>query len=903
MLDITQTQVQRFHGPKQLSLFSEKDQEPKVISKRNLYIEHINEQLRKRHLALVSMPKNPNSTWRGCVFKSTSIAEYSRSFNRDGSQPAGQQQHPQNMCVRGGLKHQRGPSESLPKPPLGKEYSSPQTLLRECFQEYVKVLGGNVGSGPKGCMVLPPAGEEGTLYLEKRTSPILRPVLGRSLVPICVPAPGKYVAQMQPIPENAGEKLDLRIQRVLPRQQRPPPVRIDYSKPASISSSTKSKRTSSSAERQARPGQGSIQRDRPHEDSHHTRGKSRDGRDVTLPAKRGGVNVGKNSASAAATVAVSPIKRQAPVQDGTQEKRGTSAQKKSDVTSVAVAGTITNTIADTSLSRSNTEAPAPRKLQRYRAVPRPRQEEWSPPPQERLERKSKPVFLADESYSFVIAFGNNSGIIRRCFERRMDYWKEAPTFSRIFHFKWQPFSKGLIFDQLSLSQKQIVNHFECHHEVTTKDCLFRNMYVHAESKRVNVFDFVPITFLLDVDSESFCADLERFVHCYNILDSAKASANSEEAVRTINQKLSQFPIFGEKKIPPHSKAKLYPTHYAGQNIWILKPTGFNRGRGVSVFETVDRLKTLLRFYSEGVVENGAAELTAANSQSPTSVSAPATTMSNLNNLPSIIKSRAFVIQKYVERPLLIRDRKFDIRVWALVTQEMKLYFFKEGYIRTSCETYSIDSGSVEKRNVHLTNNAVQKFCENYGAFEDGNQLSFPQFQDYLNEKHADQHIDVYKNLVVQMKDLIKFSMMAVRRKLNPDDRKICFELFGYDFLIDEAFKVWLIEVNTNPCLEESSSILKMLLPRMIDDMLKLTVDCAFPRKRAHRDPEPKGEILYKVKGYPDNENMWELQCDLGVAGKKARGKATGANFRTVKDSIPPAVPQPVPEPVGGDNGT
>ncbi len=41
------------------------------------------------------------------------------------------------------------------------------------------------------------------------------------------------------------------------------------------------------------------------------------------------------------------------------------------------------------------------------------------------------------------------------------------------------------------------------------------------------------------------------------------------------------------------------------------------------------------------------------------------------------------------------------------------------------------------------------------------------------------------------------------------------EILGYDFLVDEAFRVWLIEVNTNPCLEESSKLLQALLPRML----------------------------------------------------------------------------------------
>jgi D-alanine-D-alanine ligase-like ATP-grasp enzyme len=34
-----------------------------------------------------------------------------------------------------------------------------------------------------------------------------------------------------------------------------------------------------------------------------------------------------------------------------------------------------------------------------------------------------------------------------------------------------------------------------------------------------------------------------------------------------------------------------------------------------------------------------------------------------------------------------------------------------------------------------------------------------------------------------------------------------FELFGYDFMIDEDFNVWLIEVNTNPSLTESAHYL------------------------------------------------------------------------------------------------
>jgi len=57
------------------------------------------------------------------------------------------------------------------------------------------------------------------------------------------------------------------------------------------------------------------------------------------------------------------------------------------------------------------------------------------------------------------------------------------------------------------------------------------------------------------------------------------------------------------------------------------------------------------------------------------------------------------------------------------------------------------------------------------------------------------------------------------------------EIFGYDFILDEDLNPWLIEVNTNPCLEESSTLLKVLIPRMLDDALKLTLDVVFPPKK------------------------------------------------------------------------
>eukprot|EP01017_Pseudomicrothorax_dubius_P034594 TRINITY_DN4768_c0_g1_i7.p1 TRINITY_DN4768_c0_g1~~TRINITY_DN4768_c0_g1_i7.p1 ORF type:complete len:194 (+),score=45.97 TRINITY_DN4768_c0_g1_i7:65-646(+) len=162
----------------------------------------------------------------------------------------------------------------------------------------------------------------------------------------------------------------------------------------------------------------------------------------------------------------------------------------------------------------------------------------------------------------------------------------------------------------------------------------------------------------------------------------------------------------------------------------------------------------------------------------------------------------------------------------------------------------------------------------------------------------------------RMKEMIFMSLESVKKKLNPEDRKFVFEVFGYDFIIDEEFRLWLIEVNTNPCIEEASPILEVLLPRMIDDAFRMTIDVLFPRPRKTGErtsaggqskgsldtveekkedegeptpivgsPQPEGELgdsltlskvvsttvhpsPFKVPGYSDSENMWDLLGNL-----------------------------------------
>ena len=87
--------------------------------------------------------------------------------------------------------------------------------------------------------------------------------------------------------------------------------------------------------------------------------------------------------------------------------------------------------------------------------------------------------------------------------------------------------------------------------------------------------------------------------------------------------------------------------------------------------------------------------------------------------------KTYIVQKYIERPFLYKNRKFDIRHFMMMSRlhgRLRAYWFSEGYIRTSSYEYSIEEVGDEM--IHLTNDAIQKGNPNYGKYEEGNKISY-----------------------------------------------------------------------------------------------------------------------------------------------------------------------------------
>lgn len=98
-------------------------------------------------------------------------------------------------------------------------------------------------------------------------------------------------------------------------------------------------------------------------------------------------------------------------------------------------------------------------------------------------------------------------------------------------------------------------------------------------------------------------------------------------------------------------------HFDSYNLWILKPTHLNRGRGIHVFRDLDTCHKLIKQYCQGkeLKPTREAEVNDDDEEVVTT------------KRPSKVKFNTFIIQKYIEKPLLVNKRKFDIRVWVLYT--------------------------------------------------------------------------------------------------------------------------------------------------------------------------------------------------------------------------------------------
>ena len=399
--------------------------------------------------------------------------------------------------------------------------------------------------------------------------------------------------------------------------------------------------------------------------------------------------------------------------------------------------------------------------------------------------------------------------------------------------------------------------------------LFVNLLLYCEKKNYDLFEFFPMTIIFNFDNnKNFEKQIEGFKFLFE---------NTEKFVeRKINKKYIEiFNVLYSKFIGSVQNVEIPKTFWNKKNLWIIKPTNYNRGRFIFISDDCEKIikdfNESFLFY-ENIKKNKKENRKKNNEENKNNNNNNNSIKENNNKNENNInnnnkennnnneindnnnetpKFKNLIIQKYLEKPLLYKKRKFDIRMWVLLISEKpnEVYIFKEGHLKATCSEFNLSSKDL---NIHLTNYSIQKYCENFSKFEIGNEISFEEFQKDLDNNKTG--INFIKDIYPKICRIVRISAGATYMKINLMKRKNCFEIFGYDFIIDENFQPFLLEINTNPGFEFSSPLIKMLLPRLIDDAFKLTIDRDFNSNGMLKENR---ESKFFVKGYKNDENMWE----------------------------------------------
>ncbi|NXJ74594.1 TTLL5 polyglutamylase, partial [Trogon melanurus] len=259
-----------------------------------------------------------------------------------------------------------------------------------------------------------------------------------------------------------------------------------------------------------------------------------------------------------------------------------------------------------------------------------------------------------------------------------------------------------------------------------------------------------------------------------------------------------FHILPQTFVLPTEYQDFCNTYSKDRGLWIVKPVASSRGRGVYL----------------------------------------------INNPNQIVLEDNILVSRYISNPLLIDDFKFDVRLYVLVTSydPLVIYLYEEGLARFATVRYDQAAKNIKNQFMHLTNYSVNKKSGDYVSCDDpevedyGNKWSMSAILRYLKQEGRDTAA-----LMANVEDLIIKTVVsaelaiATACKTFLSHRGSCFELYGFDVLIDDTLKPWLLEVNLSPSLACDAPLDLKIKASMLSDMFTLVgFVCQDPGQRSSR---------------------------------------------------------------------
>ncbi|XP_032300518.1 tubulin polyglutamylase TTLL5 isoform X4 [Coturnix japonica] len=307
-----------------------------------------------------------------------------------------------------------------------------------------------------------------------------------------------------------------------------------------------------------------------------------------------------------------------------------------------------------------------------------------------------------------------------------------------------------------------------------------------------------------------------------------------------------FHILPQTFILPAEYQEFCSTYSKDRGPWIVKPVASSRGRGVYL----------------------------------------------INNPNQIVLEDNILVSRYISNPLLIDDFKFDVRLYVLVTSydPLVIYLYEEGLARFATVRYDQASKNIKNQFMHLTNYSVNKKSGDYVSCDDpdvedyGNKWSMSAMLRYLKQEGRDTAA-----LMASVEDLIIKTVVsaelaiATACKTFLSHRGSCFELYGFDVLIDDTLKPWLLEVNLSPSLACDAPLDLKIKASMLSDMFTLVgFVCQDPGQHSSRTVYHSSE---SVRRSPYQKLQRPVSAQSQPMNSRLRTRPLSASDAEMKNSM------------------
>ena len=197
-----------------------------------------------------------------------------------------------------------------------------------------------------------------------------------------------------------------------------------------------------------------------------------------------------------------------------------------------------------------------------------------------------------------------------------------------------------------------------------------------------------------------------------------------------------------------------------------------------------------------------------------------------------------IIQRYIEPPMLIQGKRFDIRVYVMVSSfsPLRVFYGTEGLVHLCVDKYQtiVNDESIGPLTRHVSNTFVNSRVSGYDRGNktgtSGNSRSFASLNAAIAECPNATEFTA-PNLWTEIKRIILKTILAVKPFIDDamedayrsrgSSRVRCFELYGYDISVADDFTPYLLEVNQFPSWQVNGSWYMNVKSRLLREMFKL----------------------------------------------------------------------------------